>query len=855
MKNQTKLTLRKNILFLCLLVSTPTKSNTENSGLDDNLVFDEKMFRGSNVSSRILEHLSTNNSVIPGNYDNIPIIMNGYRVGENDVTVSEVNKKSVICLSKSMLEQAGFINEFIKKFIELEKENSCVLLSDVSLESTVKLNSDLLLDFNVPQSLLKNRDNQSIEESSLNRGENVIFSNYTANYFHNKNTGNHSGNSDYAYLNLNSGLNLGLWQFRQLSSYSYSKNNYRGGSNTSSDWYNISSYLQRPIYSIKSNLIVGKTNTTGQFFGGLSYNGFELSSDESMYPVSEQGYAPTITGIAKTNALIEVRQNNAIIYQTTVPPGTFDIRNINPTSYNGDLEVTVIESDGSKNSFTVPFSAVPDSVRPGKIKYSIASGKTRDLIKDKVFADSSLQYGLNNFITLGGGLRVANDYKSAMVSSVFATRFGAFGINATYSNAHLGGGYGVKQGGMANLTYSKTFQPTKTNISLAGYRYSTEGYREFSDFIYEQYYLKSGEVTNWGSNTYLQKYRLTASIYQPLDRFGSLSFSASTQEYNRGRSRDLYYQVNYNKMLFDKVNMSLSVSRQKTGAYYRNDNIPSSYDTVTMLSFDIPFGRSGTSLSSSIYFDKNNGNQYQTSLSGTLGEQEQPYSYTLNINHNDQGHQTAYSANLNKQYALASINANGSKGTNYTQLGMGMTGAVVLHGGGIVLGPYLGNTFGIVEAEGASGAKIYNGQGASINSSGYALVPSLTPYRYNSVGITSDGLLNNNVDIEASEQKIAPYSGAAIKIKFNTNQGYPLLINLIVKNNIVIPMGATISDDKDKNIGLVGQNNQAYFRSNNNEGVITVTWGDKSDEQCVANYHINSDSINESLIKISAKCI
>lgn len=854
MKKKTKLTLKKSILFSCLLVSVQARASTENSELDDNLVFDEKMFRGSNVSSNILEHLSADNSVIPGHYDNIPIIMNGYRVGENDVLVSEVNEKSVICLSKSILEQAGFLDEYIKKINELNEKKTCALLSEISPESTVKLNSNLLLEFNTPQSQLKNKDSSAIEESSLNRGESVLFSNYTANYFRNKQTGNYTGNSDYGYLNLNAGANLGLWQFRQLSSYNYSKTHYRGGSKTSSSWYSISSYLQRPIYSIKSNLVMGKTNTTGQFFGGLSYSGIELSSDESMYPVSEQGYAPIVTGIAKSNSLIEVRQNNAIIYQTTVPPGPFDIRNINPTSYNGDLNVTVIESDGSKNTFIVPFSAVPDSVRPGKIKYSIASGKTRNLIVDKLFLDSSFQYGLNNFMTLGAGVRAANDYKSGMFSSVFATRVGAFGVNATYSNANLGGSYGVKQGWMTNLTYSKTFQPTDTNISLAGYRYSTEGYREFSDFIYEQYFLKGGDVNNWGSNTYLQKYRLTAAVYQPLGDLGSLSFSASTQEYNHGRSRDLYYQVNYNKMLFDNVNMSISMSRQKMGSD-RDNNVHSSYDTATMVSFDFPLGRSGSSLSSSVYFDRENGNQYQTSLSGQLGDQSQPYSYSVNMNHNEQGHQTAYSANLNKQYSLASVNINGSKGRNYNQFGMGMTGAVVVHEGGVILGPYLGNTFGIVEAEGATGAKVYNGQGASINSNGYALVPSLMPYRYNSVGLTSDGLLNNNVDIEASEQKIAPYSGTAIKIKFNTNQGYPLLINLITPNNTVIPIGSTIADNKNKNIGLVGQNNQAYFRSNDSQGMITVTWGDKDNQKCIANYHINPDLINKSLIKISTQCL
>lgn len=853
MKKRFELFLINSTCLLCYFLVNSPQSNAEESGLDDNLVFDEKMFRGSNVSQDILKQLTTDDSVLPGEYNNTSILVNGYRVGEENVVVRDQNKKAVICMTQPILEKAGFKEEYLSKLNDLKNKNSCVSLSEINHEATVKFNADLSLDFTVPQSALMSK-NGEIKESILNRGESVLFSNYIFNYFHNKQNGDTSGDSDYGYLSLNSGLNIDLWQFRQLSSYSYSNSKYQNSKSQSSNWYNISSYVQRPIYGLKSNLVIGKTNTTGQFFGGLAYNGFELSSDEQMYPVSEQGYAPAITGIAKTNALVEVKQNNALIYQTTVPPGSFEIRNLNPTSYNGDLNVTVTESDGSKSSFNVPFSAVPDSVRPGKIRYTVVGGKTRALVVDKAFVDSSLQYGLSNFLTLGGGIRTAKDYNAGMVNSVFATSVGAFGVNATYSNANLGDRYGVKQGWMTNITYSKTFQPTATNISLAGYRYSTAGYREFSDFVYEKNFLNGGEVNNWNSNTYLQKYRLTAAVYQPINQFGNLSFSASTQEYTQGRSRDLYYQVNYNKMLFDRVNMSLSISRQKNGAYYRDNNSSSNYDTVTMLTFDIPFGSLGTSVSSSIYMDKNNGNQYQTALSGSVGDMPSPYSYSVNVNHSERNQQTAYSANVNKQYSLASVSVNGGKSNNYTQLGMGATGAVVVHPQGVLLGPYLGNTFGIIEAKGATGAKVYNGQGAEINSDGYALIPSLMPYRYNSVGLTSDGMINNNVDIESSEQRVAPYSGSAIKLKFNTNQGYPLLMTLLKGDNSTIPTGATIIDDKGKNIGLVGQKNQAYFRAGNSNGEIKVKWGKKNNEQCSATYSIDSNLINESLIKTTAYC-
>ena len=40
-----------------------------------------------------------------------------------------------------------------------------------------------------------------------------------------------------------------------------------------------------------------------------------------MLPDSLSGYAPTIRGVAQTNARVTVRQNGYIIYSTYVPPG------------------------------------------------------------------------------------------------------------------------------------------------------------------------------------------------------------------------------------------------------------------------------------------------------------------------------------------------------------------------------------------------------------------------------------------------------------------------------------------------------------------------------------------------------
>ncbi|WP_251274134.1 fimbria/pilus outer membrane usher protein, partial [Enterobacter hormaechei] len=88
---------------------------------------------------------------------------------------------------------------------------------------------------------------------------------------------------------------------------------------------------------------------------------------------SLRGYAPEIRGMARTNAKVTVRQNSAIIYETTVSPGEFVINDLYPTGFGGDLTVTVREADGNENFFLVPYTAMPQLIRPGSYRYSFTA--------------------------------------------------------------------------------------------------------------------------------------------------------------------------------------------------------------------------------------------------------------------------------------------------------------------------------------------------------------------------------------------------------------------------------------------------------------------------------------------------
>ncbi|WP_163462628.1 fimbria/pilus outer membrane usher protein, partial [Klebsiella michiganensis] len=75
--------------------------------------------------------------------------------------------------------------------------------------------------------------------------------------------------------------------------------------------------------------------------------------------------APTIRGVAKSNAKVTVSQNGNKIYESTVPPGAFELNDLSTTGYGSDLIVTIEESDGSTRTFSVPYSSVSQLLRPG----------------------------------------------------------------------------------------------------------------------------------------------------------------------------------------------------------------------------------------------------------------------------------------------------------------------------------------------------------------------------------------------------------------------------------------------------------------------------------------------------------
>ncbi|HGM5492590.1 TPA: fimbria/pilus outer membrane usher protein [Serratia fonticola] len=831
-------------LFLLPLGGTPLAY-----GATDDYTFDADLLRGSVFGSTQLEQFNQQDLLTPGNYQ-VDLFNNGSFVEREKIRfVRGANQRVLPCFERQQLERFGL------KSIPPLPEDGCLQperdLKDIRVQADM---SQLRLDLSIPQILLNHKPRGSVSPGSLSSGESMAFLNYNVNQYHVTYRQGPSKDLNSTYANLNGGFNLGLWRYRQQSSFRYDNE-------FGSHWDTSRRYVQRAILPLRSEVMLGEGFTEGHFFAGLGFRGVRMTSDERMLPNSLRGYAPVVRGIANSNARVTVLQGKSQLYETTVAPGPFAINDLFATNFSGDLTVVVTEADGSVNTFTVPFSAVPQSVRPGFSRYSATIGRSRFIGDNDLFSELTWQQGLSNAVTLNLGSQLADGYQAMMLGGVYSSSLGAFGLDSTYSHASLP--EGSTSGWMLHLSYSKTFAPTDTTLSIAGYRYSTEGFRDLSDVLGVRQSARNGQ--RWHSDSYRQQSRFEVALNQGIGELGNLSLSGSTQDYRDGRGRDNQLQLGWGKIFGNGVALNLSVTRTRrlngsNNAYYDGEQYGSSISasqanssqTVSALSISFPLGRSSSAPLASLLTNhsQGQGGNYQAVISGSMGE-TQPVGYGLNFS-TDDNNNSVWGGNLQTRLPYASTSGSVSASRQYWQGSAALQGAVVAHSGGVTLGPYIGDTFALVEAPGAQGAEVMNGQGARVDRFGYALVPSLVPYQYNSVALNPQGM-NSKAELEEGQQRVAPYAGATVRLHFKTIRGQAVLIKVQRPDGSTIPMGTSVLDKNNNDVGMVGQANQVYLRSDKQQGKLTLRWGKGATQQCSMSYQLPPPS-DEPILLLHATC-
>lgn len=729
------------LILLLILISVSISTSVSASNDTDKYLFDPAFLKGSslNIDLGMFNDDITN---IPIGIYVVDLYLNG-RLIKNQVKIKFVYTENTQqdvepCLYNNVINLLPLKEQ--KQFPH--NDNECVPFNDFSSNSSWEFNkSNLNLNVYLPQAELKKEPRGFIPTEVWDEGITALFIKHNTNYYESK----QNNTTKYLWSSVNSGINFGLWQFRNVSNL-----NYRSSSNSSGvyKYDNVRTYVLRPISSLNSTISAGSI-TTSSSFGSLYFNGVKLSNDKRMRSQSMQGYAPEVRGVANSNAKVTIKQMDKIIYENVVPPGPFIIDDLNNTRSSSDYYVTVTEADGTINSFIVPYSSVPNSVRAGEFNYEFSIGEVRDF-DDSQFIDFAFDRGMSNAITINTGVRVAKNYGSILFGGVVSGDFGAFGVNTSISQTKLKGD--TTYGFMEDVSYSKSFE-SGTDIMLAAYRYSSENFRELYDYLAEN---NNDNYDEYNYVTLNQKNRFTFNVSQKLSDFGSLSFNTSAVNYYNGKNKEFEYQMSYSNSI-DSIYYSINAARQTTlTGYYDNkytELSTSKKENVISATVSIPFyDIKNVSAVSLNYSNSKDSSSLNTSVSGNIqGANNVSYSlYAGNTKQKNNADSNTYGASLNTLTSMGSYRASAANANHYTQYSIGTSGTLVIHSEGLTYGPYVGDTFALVKADGAVGAELNNANGAQINRFGYAISPSLTPYRYNNIGLNPDGM-NNKTDLEGGE--------------------------------------------------------------------------------------------------------
>lgn len=863
------------------------------------------------------------NPVLPGVYRS-DLYVNNIRVAVEDINFHPVegSDNAQPCFSYATLLQMGVDVSKLDQSI-VNPGNSCISIGHVSQDASAKMDTGALrLDVSIPQGSLLRRARGYVSPELWDQGETAFLVNYNFNAYSNnqsyagvrglgvgtalgtdgnqvtvqngstyamgadgtylpnangyymlstngsyvpvskdsysaRSAGYHS-NDINAYLGLNLGLNVAGWRLRSQESVTWDQNTGRTRYN------NVNTTATHDVDLWKAQLTLGDSYTQGVLFDATAFRGVTMYSDDRMLPDSQQGYAPTVRGVANTQARVEVRQNGNLLYETTVAPGPFVINDLYATGYGGDINVIVHEADGSIHTFVVPYASVPMLLRPGMGRWAVTNGQVRDdsLVNGKpYFVEGTYQRGINNWLTVYGGVQSTYRalYKSYLVGAAVNTPAGAFGVDVTNSHTNFAGAGSSLSGYSARLSYAKNVPTYGTTFAVAAYRYSNENYLSLQDAVQGQDVMTSYRSTDVNVGVpYRNKQRLQVTLNQDFGgKYGQLYFNGSRSSYWNNSPTATTYQLGYTNT-WHNINFGITGSRT-----YASSPIyaGSKYDNQFGVNVSLPLGapsRNRPNLTLSATRDDYAGNTDRATVSGNFGDRSQ-YNYNASLGYADQsGAQTTTSASVGWQASYANLNANYSYASHYQQGGVSASGGVVVHPGGVTLAPSLSldNPIAIVEAPDAKGALISSNGQSKIDRRGYAVATGLMPYRMNDVTLDPLGT-SMDVELQTTRVQTAPRAGAVIPLKFNTVSGRAVMIRATQANGEALPFGADVLNDKGDTVGMVGQGGQLFVRGAEDGGTLLVRWGDDEAKQCKVSYQLPARDKGQSsavLDAVDARC-
>lgn len=793
---------------LTLLVLLALSAGQVSQAAEDAIEFNTDVLDVKDRSRIDLNQFSRAGYLLPGDY-HLVVRINKAELPEQTISFiapDDDPKGSEPCLTPELVSDMG-LKESALRQVTWWHNGQC--MNTASLEG-MTARADLgtgALYLSIPQAWLEYTSESWDPPSRWDNGVTGLLFDYDINAMDTRQAG--SGKQQSVSGNGTTGVNLGPWRLRADWQASYDRTSGQTGSTQKSwDWSRY--YAYRAITSLRAKLMMGENYLSSSMFDSFRFTGLSLETDDSQLPPNLRGYAPEVTGVAKTNAKVTITQQGRVLYETTVAAGPFRIQDLNDT-VTGKLDVKVQEQDGSVQTFQVDTASIPYLSRPGLVRYKVSAGKPSDYdhhSQGPDFLTSEFSWGVNNGWSLYGGGLFAGDYNAlALGLGRDLLAFGALSFDVTQSRAVLPD-QKTRQGGSYRLSYSKRFDEYDSQITFAGYRFSEREFMSMTQYLDTRYH----SATSNGNGKELYTVSLNKQ-FRDVNMSTYLNYSHQTYwDREANNTWNASVSTYFDAGTFRNVSLNLSASRTKVNG--KNDD-------GMYVSLSLPWGRSaalnysgqfggGVSSHSVGYYDRiDENNNYRISAGAAQG-----------------GDSTA-SGYFTHEGDIAEMTANASyNSSNYRAFGMSLRGGMTatLYGAALHRAGNSGGTRMMVDTDGVSNVPVrgYGGV-AHTNLFGKAVITDISSYYRSSVNVDLDAL-PDDVDATRSVIQDTLTEGAIGYRKFGILSGQKAMAVIKLADGSAPPFGSTVTNADQIQTGVVGDGGNVWLTGLRADGVMNVSW-------------------------------
>lgn len=729
------------------------------------VTFDTDILKSRGLGADLNRYFAEAPRFLPGTHS-VSVKVNGSDRGTAAVRFSE---DGTMCVDNDFLEFAGLMPVPIKA-----NETCHDIRSDYAQAVINALPNQEAVELYLPQEAI---NSISADVKNFQHGGTAGMLNYSLFSTKSDYSGSDSSSNRYSQASLEAGFNAMDWSLRSR----YILTDDDGNRNAES----IYTYAEHVFVPQRLTMQVGEINAMSDVLSGVPITGVQLMPTSGL---QKDGSGVSVSGIARTSqARVEVRQNGRLIFNTLVPAGPFTLDDVPMVRNNVDLDVTVVESDGSTNRFIVPAASVKSRNLSRPNGLTVSAGQVRSIesdYSDPLVFNVSDGWRILPWMNLLASGVVAEDYQAAGARTEFML---TDGWNVSTSMAASKAQFGDSDNGIKNELQSDYSLTESVGLSGSVAHYSGD-YRELADAMDDDY--------QGYDNSYSANIRWSTPL--------AGAFSAGLS-YNQaaGDGEDSRYLL----LSWGKTFKYASVNVNWQSAVGSTDDDQD--DDLLYINLSIPLG--GSQSLSSYMRKQGDSTSYGLANSGALGNDT---NYYISADRDDESQENSFNGNINTNLHYTQLSVGGgTSGDHQRNYNATLSGGIAMHKDGVTFSPYsIKDTFAIAKlSEPKVGVEITTPQGTVWTDRwGQAVIPGLTEWRNSRIEVDANKL-PQSMTLANGTKYIAAAHGSVSEVSFKVLNSRRVMLRIKQADGKPLAKGLSVVDAKDNYVVTVVDDGHVFL--------------------------------------------